>query len=621
MAKQLLFVLLVALSGYFGIGDARAVSLPITANSCTSFEEACTMSQAYQAASQQCAAYGATCGSIATGSDRFRILDKSGNLLQNRLFTAGCPAGTVWSDVTHSCRNPCDGDAPALGSGSWVASANSSPVMSAVCNGGCQFAPPQGTLITYKVVDGIAYTNLSGYTPVAAVCATGQSSSDGVLPPSDSDGDGVSDGNDAAPFNPGIGGNQPPTPPPPPPGTCGGAGQPVCPNDPASQNHSSGGATCDSPPSSSGDETLAQIAFQAWATRCAVVKNANDKPSAPTTAPAVDLTPLAALQAATNDKLEALKTLASAEAALMASQSTASKQDDQLAMTALSKAATEATKASIDVMDAHNALIASQTSTQMAAIDAHRTAEIGETNSKIQAFKDANKDSIDATNAAIERLRLIMDDAAATTNNSIAALNGVTVGASATAHSDSVAHKASTDTAKDQAHADALDLKAAIAALNSTVNVNVDSSGTESRLDTANTSLSALIAKAQAEVDAQGQGNGFLANIQSAVDKLLAGFGFEGPVDPLRPALPAEDLTAADVVTDVTSDGAALDTNGWGLSQSCPTIPPFQFMGTSIEFDTSPVCGVFGALRYILLLLASIWSLRIMADMPGLPSE
>lgn len=97
--------------------------------------------------------------------------------------------------------------------------------------------------------------------------------------PPDGDGDGSSDENDEAPNNPGDTGGEDPND-----GdagdsdedgseTCGGPGQPVCDGTNGGSgngNTSGGGGNCQMPPHSSGDAILAQIAYQAWATRCAV---------------------------------------------------------------------------------------------------------------------------------------------------------------------------------------------------------------------------------------------------------------------------------------------------------------------------------------------------------------
>ena len=88
----------------------------------------------------------------------------------------------------------------------------------------------------------------------------------------DTDGDGVTDQNDDFPNDPtettdsdgdGVGDNGDNAPDDPDNGSDDGSGD-------ETDNTSSGGGTCSSAPVSQGDGLLAQIAFQAWRTRCAV---------------------------------------------------------------------------------------------------------------------------------------------------------------------------------------------------------------------------------------------------------------------------------------------------------------------------------------------------------------
>jgi hypothetical protein len=121
------------------------------------------------------------------------------------------------------------------------------------------------------LVDDKQYWSVNGWEPTGATCTAGPG--DGASVPTDSDGDGTSDSNDADPTNPGVGGTPDPAAEPDP--LCGTEGHAACPNDPTATNSSTGGGDCTSPPQSTGDPTLAQIAFQTWATRCALVANAN----------------------------------------------------------------------------------------------------------------------------------------------------------------------------------------------------------------------------------------------------------------------------------------------------------------------------------------------------------
>ena len=130
------------------------------------------------------------------------------------------------------------------------------------CWDGCEYNPSSMTYQT-GTVDGIKYVSLSGWIPSGASCTVGPN--DGYVPPADSDGDGISDGNDPAPNNPGESGN---TGENPPSGESNDSG-----DGSGNGNQSSGGGSCAAPPSSSGDGILAQIAYQTWATRCAIERS------------------------------------------------------------------------------------------------------------------------------------------------------------------------------------------------------------------------------------------------------------------------------------------------------------------------------------------------------------
>lgn len=124
-------------------------------------------------------------------------------------------------------------------------------------------------------IDGQAVTTCSeGWRSNGQYCSVAESPAPA---PNDADGDGSSDENDLSPNNPGESGD----------GSgqdgstaCGGPGQPACAPDGSNEgsgrgNTSGGGGNCQTPPRSSGDAILAQIAFQTWATRCAIEGNAN----------------------------------------------------------------------------------------------------------------------------------------------------------------------------------------------------------------------------------------------------------------------------------------------------------------------------------------------------------
>ncbi|MEZ0470076.1 hypothetical protein [Luteimonas salinilitoris] len=145
----------------------------------------------------------------------------------------------------------------------------------ALCESGCVFqGEPLGRCLTI-VVDAEESRYCDSWVPSGLTCTPGAggfpSTPPGQTPP-DGDSDGSSDGNDSSPNNPGQGGggmeggsDED--------GNCGGEGQPECGNPGSGSgngNTSGGGGDCGTPPSSTGDPILAQIAFQAWKTRCAV---------------------------------------------------------------------------------------------------------------------------------------------------------------------------------------------------------------------------------------------------------------------------------------------------------------------------------------------------------------
>lgn len=64
----------------------------------------------------------------------------------------------------------------------------------------------------------------------------------------------------------------------------------------------------------------------------------------------------------------------------------------------------------------------------------------------------------------------------------------------------------------------------------------------------------------------------------------------------------------------VTADSANLDWTGWGYTRTCPTIAPITLMGgQTLLFSTDNLCDIMQTLGHLLLLLASLVSLRIMA--------
>lgn len=60
------------------------------------------------------------------------------------------------------------------------------------------------------------------------------------------------------------------------------------------------------------------------------------------------------------------------------------------------------------------------------------------------------------------------------------------------------------------------------------------------------------------------------------------------------------------------SDDFKLDTSGFGYSRSCPKNPSFSFRGKTYTFDVSPICSLFIACGYVVVILASLWAVRVM---------
>ena len=163
--------------------------------------------------------------------------------------------------------------------GSFLPSGSWSTKLGPLCHDGCIYDPVSDQIGTGnslgKTIDGIGYFNVGGYATTNDTMAC--SVEDIVTPPQDSDGDGKSDQNDPSPHNPGNSGDNGDNPPDGDSDESGdGSGN---------GNKSSGGGSCSSPPSSSGDEIAAMIAYQTWATRCAI-ENAKNSDGSLKTGPA-----------------------------------------------------------------------------------------------------------------------------------------------------------------------------------------------------------------------------------------------------------------------------------------------------------------------------------------------
>lgn len=184
-------------------------------------------------------------------------------------WVSECPTGYTWDDDSKTCGLPCDGKDP-------ITSAHALGDSDSFCSDGCAYSCSGFSMLV--TIDGQLRTVCAGpwTTSGTATCSVGELPApiDAVT---DSDGDGTSDEYDLSPNNPGESGD----------GSgqdvsraCGGPGQPECLPDGSNEgsgrgNTSGGGGDCNTPPRSSGDAILAQIAFQTWATRCAIEGTAN----------------------------------------------------------------------------------------------------------------------------------------------------------------------------------------------------------------------------------------------------------------------------------------------------------------------------------------------------------
>ncbi|HEY1070077.1 MAG TPA: hypothetical protein VGE33_06010 [Thermomonas sp.] len=241
---------------------------------CTTKQQALDYAQLQSTATTQCVLYGHTDASgfsqwtasfvdyqtVNEGTSSEYITVRYKDVAPNG---AGVLCGTVafwWKP------KQCATTDPPL-SGGWVLGdwQTDTTLPTAVCVDGCQYNQPAGSR-DVSCVDGQCWTRVDGFTAAGSQCAAGDATLAGD-PPADADKDGVSDGNDGDPNNPG---QSTPTGDNPPSGETNNSG-----DGSGNNNQSVGGGNCNVAPSSSGDAILAQIAYQSWATRCAI-ENAKD---------------------------------------------------------------------------------------------------------------------------------------------------------------------------------------------------------------------------------------------------------------------------------------------------------------------------------------------------------
>ena len=271
--RRLVYVFVAAVLAWVGVGTARAQA-GVPGGVCATAEAGCTREEAWAHCQSKVDSWialgpqnaGAFCSDTPNpywpGLGTVTASQPGYGGLGTWYYGKICNEGYTWDDATKTCKPPCDHNGPPL-SGGFMKYTGSEPGYQ-TCHDGCEYNPSSMTFQT-GTVDGISYVSLNGWIPSGATCTVG--ANDDYTPPSDSDGDGVSDGNDPAPNNPGESGN---TGDNPPSGDGNGDG-----DGSGNGNQSVGGGSCASAPSSSGDQILGQIAYQAWATRCAI-ENAKD---------------------------------------------------------------------------------------------------------------------------------------------------------------------------------------------------------------------------------------------------------------------------------------------------------------------------------------------------------
>ena len=278
LARRVAFLIVAAVLAWAGFGEARAQGTPDYSQCYNSsnygseapYQPLCpTRQAAYEEGLKACNAYVASYGnsgdcavnvvSVQGRYYRFRHPPTNG-FSTHRAWAEECPVGNTWNDETKKCEGPKDcASEPDLPAASYVAADTE------ICSAGCKFAG-KGGLCVGMTVDGQQNWYCSAWEPTGAECSAGEG--DTPPAPTDGDGDGSSDGNDTSPNNPGQGGGGKDGKPQEDGGGKGdgnGSGEGS-----GNGNTSGGGGNCASPPSSSGDAILAQIAYQTWATRCSI---------------------------------------------------------------------------------------------------------------------------------------------------------------------------------------------------------------------------------------------------------------------------------------------------------------------------------------------------------------
>lgn len=279
--RRIVYVLVALVLGFVGIGRAEAATVPPPTCSSTGAAGTthyCNRQLAYEAcaisgANKQASGYGVwACAAKpdppATATQY--VCTTSNNGFQCSPYTFNfrqCAAPAVWNEATKKCSVPCDPEGAPL-AGGYMKYTGADPGYQ-TCSSDCEYNNPNSNVFDGGEVDGIKYVSLKGWIPSGASCTVGPN--DNYTPPADGDGDGKSDANDTSPNNPGStgGGGEDESGKGQGSGPNGGQGNGAGEGS-GNGNTSGGGGNCSSPPSSSGDAILGQIAYQAWATRCAI---------------------------------------------------------------------------------------------------------------------------------------------------------------------------------------------------------------------------------------------------------------------------------------------------------------------------------------------------------------
>lgn len=282
-ARRIAFVLVAVLLAWLGFGgnvhaqdysqcESRQASSNVNEAYCPSREKALEQATAYRdyiiaqsptTLESSGACVHSTGGTAPYAFGRYNCYYRSkpggvtaGATTRRYLQSSECPAGQSWNQGAQKCDIPCSSKPP-LSGGYWQGTNSAGDT---ICTDGCKFQG-DGTGVGFKVDDvmGWYYT---GWSPTGETCSVSENSTQ----VNDTDGDGKSDGNDTAPNNPGqSGGGGEDT------GSSDGGPQGNGPGEGSGNgNTSGGGGNCASPPTSTGDAILAQIAYQTWATRCAI---------------------------------------------------------------------------------------------------------------------------------------------------------------------------------------------------------------------------------------------------------------------------------------------------------------------------------------------------------------